>query len=98
MAKLSKDHLRTSCLVLRLSRAEKAVIQKNAERSNAKTVSGHVRAAALNRAADDRAIFYKILDEQVRMNAHLQAAHDCEARERAMAAAEDFMVWVMKQK
>ena len=98
MAKTSNRQVRTVGLRVRVTETEKAIVEKLAEKSRAKTVSAYLRAIALNRPGDDRAIFYRILDEQVRMNAQLQAAHDCEARERAMAAAEDLMLWVMKQK
>jgi hypothetical protein len=98
MGKLSKDHLRSTCLVLRLSESEKAIIRKLAEKSKAKTLSSYIRAMALNRPVEGRAVFYKILDEQIRMNAQIEAAHDCQAKEQAMAAAEDFMLWVMEQK
>lgn len=98
MTKTSNRQVRTVGLRVRVTETEKAIVEGLAERSKAKTVSAYLRALALNRPADDRAIFYKILDEQVRMNAALQAAHDCPAKEHAMTAAEDFMLWAMRQK
>jgi hypothetical protein len=98
MRKMSNDHVRTETVRVRMSKLEKKLAKKLASGSNARTLSSYSRAAILSRPPEDRTIFHKILEEQIKTNALLQAAHDCRAKERALVAAEDMMLWAMKQR
>jgi predicted RNA-binding protein len=93
MAKLSNDHSRTLWHTLRFSKAEKDAIQKLAKQTRSKTVSGYIRAAALNRR-DDGVVFRDILNEQIKFNAEIKAVITPEEKRQVL---ERWMLWVMNQ-
>jgi hypothetical protein len=83
--------------MIRWNEDEQALVKKLAERSKSKTLSGYIRAAALNRR-DDGEVFRDIRCELIRLNAEVKAAPPGPVREQAIAATTAYMLWVMDQK
>lgn len=98
MKKPPNENVRTDLYMVRVSKTEKALLKKLAEKSKAKTISGYIRAAALNRPGDDRAIFREMLKEQIKTNAELKATPDWPEKKQILTTFSGWMRWIMGQK